>query len=141
MKGRLWFFGVLILAVVILSGYGDREIAAGGGALPGSEGDPVVTKSYVDTRLEQGLSFLVVDVPQGKSVIAGAGAEMILRTGVAKVIDSQSGGLCDVTAGADLRKGQTAPPNHLLIVPRDDGRGLYADTALIILVRGPYSVR
>lgn len=82
----------------------------------------------------------VVELEPGQRLICGAGTEIILRGGSGAVIDSELGGLCDVTQGKDLRMGEAAPANHLLLVPRDDGRGIQALTAVILMVRGNYTL-
>lgn len=124
---------ILVLVVSLLAVY----IVQAAAAEPGTDSDPVVTQSYVD----QSTKFVVVDVSAGKQLIAGASAEMILRQGKASAIGSASGGLADVTLGGDWQTGFNIPPNHLLIVPKDDGRGLKAVTDIKIMIRGTYSIK
>ncbi len=136
--------GLCVLGLSLALGWYGRGLAAPESALPGSENDPLVTKSYVDAQIASSMpqsDLVVVDVPAGKSLIGFAGAEIILRGGTAKAVDSQSGGLCDVTSGTDLRSGQNIPANHLLIIPRDDGRGILAVNDVIVMVRGRYTVQ
>lgn len=126
---------------------------------PGSESDPLVTLSYVNRSIEQIKNYIdekvsnlsggtisenelvVVNVPKGSYLFCSAGTEIILRGGKAKAVVSTLGGLADVTAGTDLEKDANIPSNHLLIIPRDDGRGAYAITDAIFMVRGRYEVR
>ena len=51
---------------------------------------------------------------------------MILRTGtaVAYIPASASGGLSDLTAGANVNNNKSISLNHLMLFPRDDGRGI-----------------
>jgi len=135
-RKNLMFAGALLL-VGALAGWFGKGLAAGETALPGSEQDPLVSRSYVDSQLRMS----VIEVPAGKQIIGFAGTEIILRGGSATVIDSPMGGLADVTSGKDLRQGEQAPPNHHLIVPRDDGRGLQATAQLILMVRGNYKIQ
>jgi hypothetical protein len=108
---------------------------------PGSESDPVVTKSYVDKQLsEAGGIFMPLDVPAGKRLIGGAGTEIILRSGEASAIGNESNGVSDLTDGADLQTGSIVQRDHLLLVPRDDGRGVSATTDVWLMVRGPYTI-
>lgn len=123
---------------------------------PGTEQDPLVTRSYVDDKLQaladkgyvdqlvtarvQPLNLQVVELPTGKQLVAEGGTEIVVRAGRATVVGSNLGGLADVTVGRDLAKGE-APLNHLLVVPRSDGRGLKAITDCVVLVRGGYSIR
>jgi len=121
----------------VLAGWFGKGLAAGEPVLPGSEQDPLVSRSYVDAKLK----MAVVEVPAGKQLIGFGGTEIIVRSGSATAIDSELGGLSDVTAGKDLRRGEQAPVNHLLIVPRDDGRGIQAVTPLFVMVRGNYKLQ
>lgn len=139
---------------------------AGGVAVfsePGGTDDPVVTKSYIvdkvipdikayiDERFgiaaSEGVvtarpdSFTVVNVSQGKKVICEAGTELILRMGKGTLIATAKGGLADTTLGYDLPDGYAMPSNHHLIVPVADGRGFLADTDVIVMIKGGYTVK
>lgn len=130
---------------------------------PGSTDDPVVTKSYIVDKVvpeikayvDQQLgiipsdgsitaspsSFNVVSVSKGQSIIGEAGTELILRMGKGTIIATQKGGLADTTAGYDLADGTAMPSNHLLIVPVADGRGFIADTDVLVMVKGGYTIK
>lgn len=130
---------------------------------PGTSDDPVVTKSYIvdevipqikayiDERFGAAASegvvtsasdkFIVVNVSAGKSVICEAGTELILRMGKGTIIATEKGGLADTTAGYDLANGTEMPSNHLLIVPLADGRGFRADTDVLVMVKGAYTIQ
>ncbi|MBE7034214.1 MAG: hypothetical protein E7406_08325 [Ruminococcaceae bacterium] len=110
-------------------------------AQPGSEDDPLVTKSYLDSLMSQETKFKVVEVPAGRSVICFAGTEMILRMGTCNIIGTQKGGVSDVTMGLDLPDGSAVQGNHLLIVPLDDGRGVRTSTDCLIMIKGGYEIR
>lgn len=84
--------------------------------------------------------LVVVEIKAGEKIIAGAGAELILRSGKAYAIGSKLGGLSDVTMGKDITTGKPITSNDLLIVPRDDGRGVYTETGATFMVRGTYEV-
>ena len=135
-RRNLALAGALVVAGILMGWLG-RGFAAAEAALPGSQQDPLVSKSYVDERLK----MAVVQVPAGKELIGYGGTEIVVRSGSATEVDTELAGQADVTAGVDLRSGETAPVNHLLIVPRDDGRGVKAQTSLFVLVRGNYEVR
>lgn len=150
--------------------------ASASGTEPGSIGDPLVSKSYVDqlvanladksyvdarmagqldksyideriaslpdkTYVDSRLAFQVVNVPAGSAVIGEAGTEIVLRGGKATAIASPLGGLFDATGGLDIFQGEQVKPNHLLVVPRPDGRGLLATADLILLVKGNYTIQ
>lgn len=105
-------------------------------AEPGTGADPLVSKSYVD----QAALFRVVEVPAGQVIIGEAGTELVLRAGQATAIVSPQGGLLDVSGGNDTPQGAQIPANHLIVIPRSDGRGFKATTDLVLMVKGRASV-
>lgn len=156
---------------------------------PGTIDDPLVTKSYVDDRLDEILNktgqhssssssknnnekteidydkiykelnkyvdskleevnkvnvyskYVVVELELGQDLICSDSTEVILRSGNAKIIGNDTGdGISDITIGIDLSQGVLVPKNHLLIIPRDDGRGLKAESKCFIMVKGEYHI-
>lgn len=129
---------------------------------PGSESDPVISLSYLNIKIDElkeyidektkslspqtpssnGDSLVVVELQNGQTIIGESGTEFIKRSGNALAIASTQGGLSDVTAGVDIKDGKLVPDNHLLIIPRDDGRGIYVTKdKTFIMVRGAYNIR
>ncbi|NLY68036.1 MAG: hypothetical protein GX069_10820 [Tissierellia bacterium] len=116
-------------------------------------------KDYIDTKLKElkeekettsptaAASFEVVELKAGQFLIGKGGTEIILRGGTgngrgrAKIVAAGQNGLSDITQGKDLTNGEEVPLNHLLIVPRDDGRGVFAITDSVYLVKGDYEIR
>jgi hypothetical protein len=49
--------------------------------------------------------------------------------------------MCDVTSGRDLTSNERVAANHLLLVPRNDGRGILAEGKVWALVRGVYTIK
>ena len=139
-------FAALILTVTL-------AVAFGAGT-PGSEDDPVVTKSYVDSAIEalkQSLggsqetpasnSWAVVCVPKNTSVVGETGTQMILRSGSATAIDNGANGISDLTGGADLRMGTAITKNHLLLIPGSDGRGIRTVGECWVMINGGYTLQ
>lgn len=143
LKPAVVLAGFVLVAMVALAfsglGFwaGQRAQAQGSAPEPGSEQDPLVSKSYVDDYVQ----LRVVTLAAGQQLIGDGGTEIILRGGKTTAIGTAAGGLSDLTGGKDLVTGVTVPPNHLLLVPRSDGRGVKAVTDAILLVRGPHSIR
>lgn len=127
---------LLLLAIVGGSGFFLGQAVKAAGTEPGSEADPLVARSYV----EQYIGLRVVSVPKGQRLTAGVGTELIIRDGKAAAIAGTGGGISDLTAAKDLKEGDIIPLNHLLLVPRDDGRGFKAANDVTALVRGQYTV-
>lgn len=115
---------------------------------PGSAGDPLVTKSYVDEQISKisgtgGSAQLVVEtLHAGQQLIAEAGTEIIVRSGNVVGLMSPAGdGIPNVTAGTDIR-GTRIPLNNMLLIPRSDGRGVRViEGPAYIMVRGAYQIR
>lgn len=84
--------------------------------------------------------FEVVNVSSGEKLLTGAGTEIILRSGRAKVLAGPGGGLSDLTAGCNLSTGHQVKSDHLLLSARDDGRGVVLESQAIFLVRGGYKI-
>ncbi|MCL1982056.1 MAG: hypothetical protein FWG53_03050 [Clostridiales bacterium] len=126
---------LLAAGVVVLLIVGAVAWAASDG--PGSESDPVVSKSYVDAKT----SFEPIQLEEGQKLIGVEGTEIILRSGEAFAIDNGENGVSDLTSGKDLMSGDQVAANHLLLVPRDDGRGIMALTEAWVMVRGGYEIQ
>ncbi|NLI89974.1 MAG: hypothetical protein GX366_06160 [Epulopiscium sp.] len=162
-------FGVLAITIAIaISNIG---VVKAEESQPGGSTDPVVTKSYVDREiakakangemvdllnkevndLKREISRLKVDgagndiyevvyVEPGQKLIGGQGTEIILRAGQGTAVVAERGGLQDVTEGVDISQG-FIPKYHLLITPRDDGRGVLVTKRATFMVRGEYSIK
>ncbi|WP_019227611.1 hypothetical protein [Sedimentibacter sp. B4] len=154
---------VLVLTLILLLAFSTVIFAA-----PGDTSDPIVVLSYLNEQIEaliskyklediddmqkqidnldssggssSGMALEIVEIRDGEKIIAGSGSELILRGGEAVIIGSEMGGISDVTLGKDFVSGMSVVPNHLMIVPRDDGRGVYAEKYAIFMVRGSYEV-
>jgi len=83
--------------------------------------------------------FTPLLIPAGSTLIGEAGAEFILRSGTATAVTGPDG-MVNVTAGRDIVNGNNIPTNNLLLVPRSDGRGFYADTDVWVMIKGGYQI-
>ena len=126
---------MVLLATVALSLLGYAAFA-GTDSEPGGSGDPLVTQSYVD----QYMQWKVADLKTGQVLTGRAGSELILRRGQAAVVDPTGNGIPDITAGVDIYAGNGAPINHLLVIPREDGRGIKAMSPVVVMYRGGATV-
>jgi len=164
---------VLVTAGVTAGMVMAKPFEANSAATPGTVNDPVVTKSYVDEQIaklaangvgngnsgntgtgtgntgsgnssSEGVKLEVVEIPLGKTLMAGAGAEVVVRVGKAVAYSTTTDGLSDLTEGIDIKSGKDVPKNHLIWFPRD-GRGIQGhpdETApLTVLVKGNYTLK
>ncbi|MGI6731506.1 MAG: hypothetical protein ACOX5F_06410 [Anaerovoracaceae bacterium] len=131
--------------IIALSGL--TMVAGATATTPGSSDDPVVTKSYVDqqiAKLQRGgasQSYEPVSLSAGQRLIGHEGTEIILRSGEATAIDNGANGVSDITGAKDLMTGHSVGQNHLLLIPRSDGRGIEATTEIWVMVRGSYEIK
>lgn len=127
----------------------------------GTAEDPLVTKSYIDSAIENVKKYIdskvsdssggapspstngyeVLELEEGDTLLLGGGSTLILRTGGAKIIASENGGISDTTDGVDLQTDEAVPANHMLIIPRSDGRGIKCTTKVFAMVNGKYEIK
>lgn len=174
---KKWTLGLYIaLATCVLAG---GTVTA---ATIGTESDPLVSKSYVDSKIGEVLAlingtggtgagsaantdeivaqvlaqinegdatggsvavngYVPVSVKVGQTIYGSEGTELILRAGKGQAVINGVDGLVDITTGGELLNGGKAVKNHLLIVPRDDGRGIKVTEAAWFLVKGGYEIK
>ncbi|MDF9406952.1 hypothetical protein L7E55_01015 [Pelotomaculum isophthalicicum JI] len=133
-KRKIVFTVTLAVIIISILGY---SAFAGVDNEPGGSNDPLVTQSYVD----QYMQWKVAELKTGQVLQCHAGTEFIPRRGQAVVVDSTGNGIPDVTAGEDIHAGSATPLNHLLIVPRDDGRGVKAQSPAVVMYRGEATIQ
>lgn len=120
------------------------------------ESDPLVTLSYLEKRINELREYIdynknqtssefnkykVVKIDKGSKVFfEQESLEFILRSGKASAIASHNGGLSDLTVGKDLKTGDLIQKNHLILIPRNDSRGLKTLTDIWIMIKGKYRV-
>lgn len=150
---------VLAAIVILAVGIGVGAYAA---STYGTQSDPLVAKSYLDSSLTPklqaqfnaqvdsqvglmesqiasfttGLNFVVVSLSTGQILKGSTGCEIILRSGVAVGYGT---GISDVTDGSLISSGSVISANHLCVVSTS-GDGLKANSAVTLLVRGGYTV-
>lgn len=158
MKGKLISALEIFAATALVLGV---TVFAGAG----SESDPLVSKSYVDDKIEQVLTIIngngsasnntasdntssatsgayqTVYLSAGQIVLGSEGTEIIMRSGKGNVYITGVDGIVDATTGTNLTHGDTAKTNHIMIVPRGDGRGIKATEGAWFLIKGEYSIQ
>lgn len=133
----------------------------------GSSDDPLVAKSYVDDQISQvlkvinntigsntssgassntnvqisGSSFKPVLVEVGQTIYGKEGTEIILRSGKGNAVVPGAEGIANITNGLEVKNKNTVNKNQLLIIPRDDGRGIKVTEKAWFLVKGDYEIK
>ncbi len=135
-------------AAAVLGGVGVYAVTS-----YGTESDPLITKSYLDSVLApelesemqdilasySGESYTLVTLSDGQTLTGQAGCEILLRIGSAVVVCSESPGLVDTTSGSTLDSGSLTA-NHLYMVTIA-GNGVKASGSTVkMFVRGGYSI-
>lgn len=134
---KFWPVGLLglglLVGVMLLPRAGAAPVA------PGTPEDPLVSKSYVDKWVKWEVPTEPLEA--GRVLEGKAGAMVVVRRGSATVKDPTTNGIPDLTAGTDLFDGQAVPLNHLLLIPRSDGRGIVARGPVWVMYRGEVVIR
>ena len=85
--------------------------------------------------------FEPVFLKAGQILIGEGGAELILRSGKGISYTEVADGVINVTTGKELLNGKDILKNNLIIVPRDDGRGILATQDAWFIVKGNYTIK
>lgn len=164
-KKNRWFLRAVVL--LVLSGILSTTVSLAAEA--GSEGDPLVTLSYLNdtfldtilTKVDQkiaarnsqiaqelggqsasgtALTFTVVTLSKGQVLTGDIGCEVMLRVGTASCVSPSSPGLIDESSASALNNGGALVQNHLYMMTIE-GRGVQATAATTkLLVRGTYTI-
>ncbi len=152
---------VALVGVVVIMG---SSMHANGASYvdAGTSTDPLVTQGYVEQRLEAlsanfeeqisqikagagstgaMVSFEVEEVQAGQIISLEANTQFILRAGDALAIGGVGGGLSDLTTGIDLKTDDPLEKNHLLLIPKSDGRAVKMLTHGWVMISGGYSIK
>ena len=127
-KKQLLVTGAAVLTGAVLFCSGMTVGAATGE--PGSAGDPLITKSYLEAQLAD-VGYVCVTVSKGETIFLEQGSQVILYTGSATV----NGNLIDTTTGSLSTAGAKAEKYHTYLAPAD-GSGFTAESTCVIFLSG-----
>lgn len=129
-RSKLWLAGGAVLAGTILFCSGMQVGAATNE--PGSAGDPLITMSYLEQRLEEtGSGYECITLKKGELLSVAQGSQIILYTGTAVVLEN----LIDITVGNVANDGAKAEKYHAYLAPAD-GSGFTAQATCVIFLSG-----
>ncbi len=80
---------------------------------PGTSGDPLVTKSYLDFAAK----LRKVEIKNGSSILAEDGALIVVVSGQLKLELKKGGMVIDLTNGRKISSNLTLQSYHLIMVP------------------------
>ena len=107
------------------------------------------TESETDTEVPEepitevkGFEYEVLHLMENTLLLSETPCEIILRSGhAAAYLGGNDNGLADLTDGGELMEGDSLVSNHLLMIPRGDGRGVrITSSEAYIMVRGGYRI-
>lgn len=106
---------------------------------PGSVGDPLVSKSYLDGRLDEMNGVMTkVTVSKGSVLTASEGATLVLYSGNGTVSGSGAG-LVNITAGELTKSGLSLAKYNNYIFP-DAATTVTATSTMVVFITGTYNV-
>ena len=142
---KIIYIAGLCTALVVGALVGGRT--QGLAAEPGGAADPLVTRSYVHQLVNSVVIgthephiFTPVQVFAGHVITGHEGTEFILRSGLAFAYVPGENGIIDVTDGIDLMHNYPIALNNFLIVPRKDGRGIFAQSDIWLMAKGGFTI-
>lgn len=147
MKKRILIFAAALAAAVVLFGAGAAYGA--GSAEPGTQGDPLVTLSYLEKRLSEtgnftdartqtaSEGFSRVELAKGQSLILSDGAEFVVYSGNGTVLGTT--GLISLTGGEKFNTG-TSTVLYTLYLGIGGTSGVKASGSMVLYVTGGYRI-
>ena len=106
-----------------------------------------IRREEVDTEEEtevqvKSFEYEVLHLKENALLLSETPCEILLRSGsAAAYLAGNDNGLADLTDGGELMEGDALVSNHLLMIPRGDGRGLrITSNEAYIMVRGGYRI-
>lgn len=134
-----WIAGILFMGIFMFRA---GMSAGAASSQPGSVGDPLITKSYLEKRLSEiqsnTSSYIKVSVAKGKTITASAGTELILYSGSGTVIGSN--GLLNLSSGELFKQGTILALYSIYFSPSNSS-GMKATSNMVLYVKGKYSVK
>lgn len=125
--------GILLLAAAFFSGH----YAGAASKTPGGVEDPLITLSYLESRLTQQGGYTTLSLKKGETLVGGAGTGIVLLKGSAT---AAGGSIVDLTEGSLTAQDMSMFLYHSYIVPEGKG-GCKALSSCTLLVTGEYKLQ
>jgi len=88
----------------------------------------------------QQAAYNPVYLEEGQIILGEEGSEFIMRSGNGRAYITGVAGITDITSGREVNDKERISLNHLLVVPRNDGRGIKVSEGTWFLVKGGYKI-
>ena len=85
------------------------------------------------------VGYETINLKKGQRIVGTC--EVILRSGKAVTVCPGENGISDLTAGTDVLSGKSVVQNHIMAIPRDDGRAIEATTGAYFMIRGSWRIK
>lgn len=118
---------VFLIAIFLLCCLGNSVPLSGQN--PGTAGDPLVSKSYLDHFFR----FKSYVLKEKELLRPEPGALIIVRSGEISIEGPEDKTIIDLTRGEEIKMSSVLPLNHLLIIPDSSGFVLKTKKQAIIL--------
>lgn len=132
---------ILFLFVFLLTGLFVGKLYGSDDDFPGSNGDPLITKSYLEDRLKKnsgGSHFQKVQLRKNQILLAEEGSEILVYKGNGRV--TGRAGLVNMSRGVLFEKGNSIVKYQLFLAPSENC-GIIANDKMIVFVSGGYQIK
>ena len=150
----------LIVVIIAFAAAVVAAVAVYAAGAYGSQEDPLVAKSYLDSvlrpELEKALTaelnsalsdahsgsgdFAVLTLSSGQSVTGEVGCQIMPRLGTVQASGASAPALLDTTAGASVSSGTALTSNHLYMVSIAGNGFAVTSESATLLISGGYTV-
>ena len=159
MNDKLKKIAIFLAIVAAAAGLFGAGMAFGAGGEPGSQGDPIVTLSYLESRLaalgqnnesntdqagnayaQTGAEggFIKLTLAKGQSIRISEGGMLIVYSGNGKI--GEGGGMLNLSTGEIFENGNSAVL-YSIFLARENGGSVDALSNMTVYVMGKYELR
>lgn len=132
MRKRIIFF---IAAVIVGLGlFQTGRMVEAASSQPGTQSDPLITKSYLEQQLASVGGYSQILLERGDKLTFEAGAELIVCKGSGQI----SNGSMICVSSSELFRAGNSVVLYSLFVAAEDSTALTAQGSMTVLVRGSY---
>ncbi len=118
-----------------------EETVTNGVAVNNENNNSDTNNNNEQTGTVQNYTFKPIELSVNQLLIGGEGTELILRSGAAVGYTEVANGLTNITNGTEIMNNDQIPLNNVLIVPRNDNRGISVTANQTwIMIRGDYTI-